>query len=106
MKRMSFSDVLMKPETLDWREALYLPKDKRLWTMSCEAIIANPDDFVDYDNEEDPVELSGIGYRYILLCDDIASIVSNVREQGIALDESVLYDAFIYYLENDAFLKA
>ncbi|NVJ11099.1 hypothetical protein HUW63_38680 [Myxococcus sp. AM001] len=102
MKRKNFSNVLMNTETLDWREALYLPKDKSLWGNSCEAIIANPDD---YDNDDNPVELSNIGYRYVLLCDDLTSIVSNIREQGVTPDEGLIYDAFIYYLENDALLK-
>ncbi len=102
---MSLFDVFLRRGDLSWRDALYLPRDKSLWGKSCEAIIAYPDDFDDYDNEDNPVELSNIGYRYDLLCDDLASIVNNTREQGATPDEGLIYDAFIYYLENDAFLK-
>lgn len=105
MMNLSLIDVFLKLEGLSWRDALYLPMDKGLWGNNCEAIIANPDDFDDYDNDDNPVELSNIGYRYVLLCDDLTSIVSNIREQGVTPNMGLIYDAFIYYLDNDAFLK-
>jgi hypothetical protein len=105
MIRMRFFDVFLRRGDLSWRDALYLPKDKSLWGKNCEAIIVNPGAFDEYDNDDNPVELSNIGYRYVLLCDDLASVVSNIQEQGVTPDEVITYEAFIYYLENDSFLK-
>lgn len=105
MNKTKLHDVLMSTERLHWRDALYLPKEKNLWSKDCEAIIANPDLFEEYDNDDNPVELSKIGYRYVLLCDDLASVASNLREQGVEPTLDLMYDAFIFYLNNDAFLK-
>lgn len=95
----------MLTEKSSWRDALYLPNDQKHWSKDCEAIIANPYLFEEYDNDENPVELSNIEYRYVLLCDDLASIASKLREQGVEPTLDLMYDAFIFYLNNDTFLK-
>ena len=105
MKNRKFSDVLSDAENLDWEDALYLPKDKEKWGLNCEAIIENPDNFEDYDADDNPVEMSKINYRYVLLCDDLSSIVKNLQEQNASYDLDAAYKAFIYYFENDSFIK-
>lgn len=91
---------------LDWRAAIYLPKNKKLWGLDCQAIIENPDHFEAYGVDDNPVEISNISYRYVLLCDDLSSIVKNLQEQDASCDLSMTYKAFIYYIENDSFMKS
>lgn len=102
---MTLLDVLKNIGSLNWKDALYLPKDKSLWGLGSEAIIANPDGFDVYDDDGNPVELSDVGYQYVLLCDDLHSIFSNIKEQGQIPDEQLACDAFIFYLENDAYMS-
>ncbi|AZC91321.1 hypothetical protein C4K29_5042 [Pseudomonas chlororaphis subsp. piscium] len=104
MKSRKFADVLSDAENLDWEDALYLPKDKEKWGLNCEAIIENPDNFEDYDSDDNPVDMSKINYRYVLLCDDLSSIIKNLQEQSSSYDLDMAYKAFIHYFENDSFI--
>ncbi|MBU6961415.1 hypothetical protein KRR23_27235 [Pseudomonas sp. CVAP len=105
MKKIKFADVLSDAENLDWEDALYLPKNKEEWALDCEAIIENPDNFEDYDTDDNPIEISKINYRHVLLCDDLTSIIKNLQEQNISYDLDLTYKAFIFYIENDSFIK-
>ncbi|MEB0048745.1 MULTISPECIES: hypothetical protein [unclassified Pseudomonas] len=105
MKNRKFSDVLSDAENLDWEYALYLPKDTKKWGLNCEAIIETPDNFEDYDTDDNPVEMSKINYKYVLLCDDLSSIIKNLQEQDRSFDLDMAYKAFIHYFENDDFFK-
>ncbi|KTC09872.1 hypothetical protein AO391_25080 [Pseudomonas marginalis ICMP 9505] len=105
MKKIKFSEILSDAESLNWEDALYLPKDKEKWGLNCDAIIENPDNFEDYDTDDTPIEISKINFRYVLLCDDLLSIIINLREQTTSFDLNMAYQAFIYYFENDAFIK-
>lgn len=84
---------------------MYLPKNKELWGLDCEAIIENPDTFGDYDADDNPAEPSEIGYRYVLLCDNLSSIIKNLKEQTASHDMDTAYKAFIFYFNNDSFIK-
>ncbi|MGE1155804.1 DUF7716 domain-containing protein [Pseudomonas kitaguniensis] len=105
MNSSKLSDILSYPESLNWQDAIYLPKDEKKWSLSCDVIIENPESFEAYDDNDNPIEMSNIGYRYILLCDDLASIIFNLREQTNFFELDMVYTAFIYYLENDSFIK-
>lgn len=105
MKKTKFINVLSDAENLNWEDALYLPKNKEEWGLNCEAIIENPDTFEDYDADDNPTELSKIGYRYVLLCDDLSSIIKNLKEQTASYDMDTAYKAFIFYFNNDSFIK-
>lgn len=105
MKKLTLSEVFRGAENLDWKDALYLPKDKSLWGLSCEAIMENPDSFSDYDSDDNPVEMAEIGYRYVILCDDITSICANLSEQIGSPSEELMYEALMFYLEHDAFIS-
>ncbi len=105
MKKIKFSDVLSDTANLDWEDALYLPKSKKEWGLNCEAIIENPDNFEDYDVDDNPVDMSKINYRFVLLCDDLSSIIKDLREQNASYDLDMAYKAFIFYFENDSFIK-
>ncbi|WP_242485092.1 DUF7716 domain-containing protein [Pseudomonas sp. TH39(2020)] len=78
MKKIKFADVFSNAENLDWEDALYLPKNKEEWDLNCEAIIENPDNFEDHDANNNPVDISKINYRHVLLCDDLSSIIKKL----------------------------
>jgi len=105
MKKIKIADVLSDVASLDWEDALYLPKNKEEWGLNCEAIIENPDNYEDCDMDDNPVAMSKINYRYVLLCDDLLSIIKNLQEQSASYDLDNAYKAFIFYFENDSFIK-
>ncbi|WP_224789347.1 hypothetical protein [Pseudomonas fluorescens] len=105
MKKTKLINVLSDTKNLNREDALYLPKNKEVWGLDCEAIIENPDTFEDYDADDNPAELSEIGYRYVLLCDDLSSIIKNLKEQTASHDMDTAYKAFIFYFNNDSLIK-
>ncbi|WP_259740068.1 hypothetical protein [Pseudomonas brassicacearum] len=105
MKKIKFADVLTDAENLDWEDALYLPKNKEEWGLNCEVFIENPDNFEDYDADDNPVDMSKINYRYVLLCDDLSSIIKNLQEQSASYDLDMAYKAFTFYFENYSFIR-
>ncbi|MPQ83115.1 hypothetical protein F0170_03395 [Pseudomonas sp. MAFF 730085] len=105
MNSRKLCDILSCPESLNWQDAIYLPKDEKKWSLSCDVIIENPENFEAYDDNDNPIEISNINYRYVLLCDDLASIIFNLREQTNLFELDMAYTAFIYYFENDSFIK-
>jgi len=104
MKTSTLHDVLMGAVDLDWREALYLPKDETLWCASCEAITADPDAVDVYDSSGNPVAIDSLGYAYVLLCDNVASIMANLEEERGEPGLDAAFRAFRSYLANDAFI--
>lgn len=87
----------------DWRTALYLPKEREHWDLETIAIVANPDDFEEYDDTDNPIDMSNIGYTYVLLSDDVTSIFEYYNNGKDNYTESDIFTAFLFYLENDAF---
>jgi hypothetical protein len=81
MKKLTLLQTLVKAENLAWSESLYLPLNLATWNESTEAIIENADNFEEYDESDNPVEMSNIGHKYFLSCDDVIAISSNLREK-------------------------
>ncbi len=104
MKKLTLLQTLVKAENLAWSESLYLPLNLATWNESTEAIIENADNFEEYDESDNPVEMSNIGYKYFLSCDDVIAISSNLRERKTNPSFEDLFDALKFYLEHDAFI--
>ncbi|KUI96673.1 MULTISPECIES: DUF7716 domain-containing protein [Vibrio] len=105
MFQKKLRDVLSNSENIDWRLALYLPKDVSSWSLDTLVIIEDPDDVDSDDEDEDPIAVKDAGYRYVLGIQTIQSIVNNLKMQKNNIRDGDLFKAFIYYFENDAFIK-
>jgi hypothetical protein len=55
------------------------------------------------DNEEIPKVAAQNNYCYVLNIADIQDIVDNVKQQKPDCSEIDLFEAFLYYIKNDAF---
>lgn len=98
-------EVLRAANQQRWDHALYLPHDRKKWALDTNALVLDPEDVENPDNpSDDPIIAKSNNYRYVLMIQDIQSIVENARMQKPASDQ-VLYDAFMYYLEHDAFIS-
>lgn len=82
---------------------LYLPESQ--WTLDTQGI------FAEYDKDADPAddprpEVAKInGWQEVLDSDSIEDIVANAKDQLDSLTLEQLFDAFVYYFENDAFIE-
>ena len=105
MAHKNLREVLTKAESIDWRLALYLTDDVSAWNLDSLAMIEDPDDVDSDDPDEDPLVVKAAGYRYVMGCQSVKSIVDNAKAQRKNLSDEALFKCFMFYLENDAFIK-
>lgn len=105
MIQKNLKDVLNNANNIDWFLALYLPKDISSWSLDSLVIIDDPDDVDSDDPDEDPSAVKDAGYRYVLGMQTIQSIVNNLSLQKSNITDNDLFIAFMYFFENDAFIK-
>lgn len=97
-------DVLKNPDQFDWRYALYLPTEN--WSLTTRALVLDPDD-VDNpeDPDDDPILAKQAGFKYVLMMQDVDSILQNALAQNPSLPDDELLLAFNYFMNNDAFIN-
>jgi hypothetical protein len=99
---LTLSDVLKNASELPWDESLCLPADGP-WTLASPAMLWDQDEVI--DDEEELAVLAPYGVVCVLGLGDVQDIVSNARQQKADCTISELFDAFMYYLRNDAFIQ-
>ncbi|ULR32526.1 hypothetical protein MJO48_07555 [Dickeya fangzhongdai] len=104
MVQKNLREILRDAKNIDWRLALYLPKDVSSWSLDLLVMVEDPDDVDSDDPDEDPDVVKDAGYRYVMEIQSIQGIVNNANLQKNVSDED-LFKAFIYYFENDDFIK-
>lgn len=100
-------NVLANAVDLDWREYLFLPKDKN-WSIDSICSLINWDDLEDdelADDEETPQFAIDNNLIYALNMATVQDIVDNAKQQRPMCSESDLFEAFLYYYKNDAFIE-
>jgi hypothetical protein len=97
----SVRKVLSDAESLRWSDALYLRLNEK-WNLDSPCIVWDPDDCESGD--EVPQTAAAHNMRYALGIQDVQDIVRNARMQKPSCGVDVLFDAFLYYYDNDAFL--
>ena len=97
---IKFKDVLLNVDKLPWEDSLFLPKDKN-WSLDSLGYLFNLDD-LDKD-EEFPKFTIDNNLIYVLSMADIQDIVDNANQQR-QCSELDLFQAFLYYYNNDAFI--
>lgn len=68
-------------------------------------ILEDPDDVDSDDPDELPESVKSAGFIYVIGMQDVQGIVANLKQQknATSLDEEDYFEAFIYYLKNDAY---
>ena len=102
-KLYPFKYVLINIERFPWDALLYLPKEGK-WTLESPCAILMPDLDVE-DEEADPEFAVQNNLRYALLFSDLQQIVENAKEQIPNANEELLFKAFMFYYDNDAFIE-
>jgi hypothetical protein len=101
MQLMQLGEVLSDVEAIDWTCDLYLPIDEP-WTKVTSCAVLEEE-----EEELSPQSASYIAQnrlKYTLTIQDVKSIVSNAKLQKKEASIDELFQAFLFYFQNDAFI--
>jgi hypothetical protein len=93
--KASLKEVLLKANELPWDHDLYLNQGDNI-SIDSPAIVIN-------DDEVESIELENM--KYIIGISSIQGVVENIRQQVNSPNLNQLFEAFEYYIENDAFIN-
>jgi len=97
---LTLGEVLRVGEDLPFRHSLFLPLDVS-WSAATPCAILDTD-YLD-EPDQHPIAIEQ-GFRDVIGTNEVQDIVINVREQlGAATMEQLLH-AFLFYIDNDAFI--
>ncbi len=99
---MELRDILNNASSLSWKDSLFLPNDKN-WSLDTTCYLFDLDDLE--DDEEIPQYAIENNLMYVLSISDIQDIVDNAKQQRPQCSELELFQAFLYYYKNDAFIS-
>lgn len=103
MKVTTIKDVLINAPDLLWSDSLFLP-DTVVWTLETKAVICDPDD-VESEDDEIPQIAKEMGLPLSIGIQDIKQVVNHARQQVKDCSIEQLFEAFLYYYDNDAFIE-
>lgn len=103
MKVTTIKDVLINASDLLWSDSLFLP-DTVVWELGTKALICDPDD-VESEDDEIPQIAKEIGLPLSIGIQDIQQVVGHARRQVEDCSIEQLFEAFLYYYDNDAFIE-
>lgn len=99
-------NILNNANELPWNEYLFLPSDKN-WSLKSVCSVINWDD-LDEDELEDNGDTPKIAIDnnliYVLDIATTQDIVNNAKQQRPQCSVPDLFEAFMYYYNNDAFI--
>ncbi|WP_066060011.1 DUF7716 domain-containing protein [Robertmurraya korlensis] len=92
---------------LPWNEYLFLPKDKN-WSLDSLCSIINWDAMDEEeigDDGDTPIFATDNNLIYVFDIATVQDIVDNAKQQLPEPTEAQLFEAFMYYFNNDAFIS-
>lgn len=105
MKYFKIIDALVNPENLPDTGWFYLPADKTKWNLNTEGVFSlDSQEFSPDSDEYLPTEAKELGWIETLDKSLIEDIVLNLSYKMENPTPDKLFEAFLFYLENDAFL--
>ena len=99
---VTIKDVLINASDLLWSDSLFLP-DTLTWELETTGVICDPDE-VESEDEEIPQVAKEMGLPLNIGVQDIQQVVDNARQQVEDCSIQQLFEAFLYYYDNDAFI--
>jgi hypothetical protein len=99
---MTLREILSNVKSLPWNQSLYLPSDRN-WTLESIVLVWDQDD-IDQD-EPIPLCAAKLNLVYGIGISSLQDIESNLAQQKSSYSIENLFNAFLYFMENDAFVK-
>ena len=75
-----------------------------IWGLETKAVICDPDD-VESEDDEIPQIAKEMGLPLSIGIQDIQQVMDNARQQVEDCSIEQLFEAFLYYYDNDAFIE-
>jgi hypothetical protein len=97
---VTLGEVLGIGEDLPFSHFLYLPLDV-VWDATTPCAILD-DDYLE-DPDQHPIAVEH-GLKSVIGTNEVQDIVINARDQIVAATGELLLEAFLYYIDNDAFI--
>ncbi|MEH7353856.1 hypothetical protein V7150_09780 [Neobacillus drentensis] len=101
-KMIRLEEVLLNPNDYSWADSLFLPENKN-WNIKSPAAVLNLDDLE--EGEEAPQFALDNNLIFVLNIQEVQDIVENANQQREECSVNDLFDAFIFYYRNDAFIS-
>ncbi|WCF09238.1 hypothetical protein NDS46_04865 [Paenibacillus thiaminolyticus] len=101
-KLMAVRNILNNIKQFEWSDAVFLPEDET-WSLDTQGAILDPDDVED-DSDEVPKFAKDNNLMYVLDIQTVKGIIKNISEQKAECTDNDLFEAFLYYYDNDAFI--
>ncbi len=101
MDEILLSEVLSRADSFWGELALYIAEDE-VWNLSSPCMAADPNEL---DDPDQIVNTDGRRFQYALQMATVQQIVKNVQAQTQNPPLSLLLEAFLYYYDNDAFIR-
>lgn len=100
---MKLKYVLTNIDTFQWTFSLYSDRSSP-FSLETDCLVYDPND-VESDEDELPKVVIELGLSDTLGIQDIQSIVENAKLQKPNASVGDLLSAFVFYMENDAFIN-
>ncbi|QFT87271.1 hypothetical protein FIU87_01215 [Bacillus sp. THAF10] len=101
-KLIELREVLLNATDFNWEDSLFLSSSEK-WSLSSQCFLFNLDDLE--DDEDLPKFAIDSDFIYVLSMADVQDIVDNAQQQLLKCSELELFQAFHYYIKNDAFIS-
>ena len=98
---ISLAEMLLRVEDIPWRRAVFLPTNVT-WSLDTQGAILAIDNLAE---DEEPDLAVQLDLSFVLDFGDFRGIVRNARQQLSNPTLGQLFEAFEYYMKNDAFLE-
>ena len=102
MQITTIKEALINAPNLLWSDSLFLP-DTLTWELETKVVICDPD--VESEDDEIPQIAKEMGLPLSIGIQDIQQVIDNARQQVEDYSIEQLFEAFLYYYDNDAFIE-
>ena len=108
----TLGELLRDVDALDWKHATYLPYSDAWigddgyiqWTASTPCAVLDPQESETDKPDDAPPFAKKHGFNYALGISEVKDIVANARLQRPNVDAEGLVEAFMHYIDHDAFI--
>lgn len=103
MQITTIKEALINAPNLLWSDSLFLP-DTLTWELETKVVICDSDD-VESEDDEIPQIAKEMGLPLSIGIQDIQQVIDNARQQVEDYSIEQLFEVFLYYYDNDAFIE-
>lgn len=101
-KMNMFKDVLINIEKYSWKDDIFLPKNKSDWNLYSVCLVINIDELYDEEILKFTIPNKLI---HVMNVSTLQEIICNAYQQNNKCTVNDLFNAFLYYYDNAAFIS-